>query len=86
MHNFKANFRNRTTGSGLHCVWVAVRDDGGDRLVSVWIDLGPATFKSPRQGTSCGIDPAVTPSVQREEQDGEGLDTENLRCVLPFRR
>jgi hypothetical protein len=44
MRNSAANFWNSTTGTGLYCVWVRVHDDGGDRLVSRWID--PATDRA----------------------------------------
>lgn len=38
MRNFSENLWNSTTGSRLHCVWVLVQDERGDRLVSIWID------------------------------------------------
>ncbi len=84
MRNFAPIFWNSTTGSGLYCVWVLVHDDGGDRLVSIWIEPAATAFKSQPQETTWEIDPAADPFVRHEGNDVNRLDAENLRCVLPL--
>jgi hypothetical protein len=85
MRSFALNFLNSTKGSSLHCVWVHVQDDRGDRLVSIWIDPAAAEIGSQRQETACGIDPAASPIAGNQGDDTGQLDAENhLNCVLPF--
>ena len=76
MRNHTENLWNATTGSNLHCVWVRVQDDRGDRLVSIWTDPAAARCKFQAQETACGIDPAASPIAGRLEN--------HLNCVLPF--
>ncbi len=84
MHNFAANFWNSTTGTGLYCVWVRVHDDGGDRLVSRWID--PATDHA--QITTSKNDvwnrPGCYSLVRRERDDVDRLDAEDPQEFLPL--
>jgi len=84
MRKHTENLWNATTGSSLHCVWVRVQDDRGDRLVSIWTDSAAAMCKF--QETACGIDPPASPIAGRQGDDRDRLDVENhLNCVLPFR-
>ena len=46
MRNITEQLWNPTTGASLYCVWVPVHDDGGDRLVAIWIDPAMTAFKS----------------------------------------
>jgi hypothetical protein len=39
-----------TTDMGLHCVWLRVHDDGGDRLISIWIDPTQTAFQAQIEG------------------------------------
>jgi hypothetical protein len=81
MRNFSENLWNSATGSSLHCVWVYVQDERGDRLVSVWIDPAATALKL----QTCGIDPAASPISGNQGDDTGQLDAENhLNCVLPF--
>ena len=84
MHNFAANFWNSMTGTGLYCVWVRVHDDGGDRLVSRWID--PATDHA--QITTSKNDvwnrPGCYSLVRRGRDDVDLLDAEDPQYVLPL--
>ena len=40
MPNITENLWNSTRDSSLYCAWVPVHDDGGDRLVAIWIGTG----------------------------------------------
>jgi hypothetical protein len=46
MRNITEKLWNPTTGLSLYCVWVPVHDEGGDRLVAIWIDPAMTAFKS----------------------------------------
>lgn len=45
MANVTSNFENLTTRSGLHRVWVPLRDDGESPLISIWVDPTFRAFK-----------------------------------------
>jgi hypothetical protein len=49
MSNITENLENSTTGSSLYCVWVSAHDEGGDRLVAIWIDPALTAFKAQMQ-------------------------------------
>jgi hypothetical protein len=70
MRNINENLWNPTTGSSLYCVWVPVHDDGGDRLVAIWIDLAMTAFKScaPEISDGIGMSAVVAEQEQREEE------------------
>jgi hypothetical protein len=44
--NTTENLGDSTTGSSLYCVWVPVHDEGGDRLMSIWIDRVLTAFEA----------------------------------------
>jgi hypothetical protein len=60
MRNITEKLQNSTKVSRLYCIWVTVHDDGGDRLVSIWIDRAMTAFKSVTPETSDQADTAAT--------------------------
>jgi uncharacterized protein GlcG (DUF336 family) len=68
MRNFTGNPWNSTTGSHLYCVWITVHDDGGDRLVSIWMDPAMTAFQPQAQEQACGAATSGAPSSGNEEE------------------
>jgi hypothetical protein len=64
MRNITEKLWNPTTGSSLYCVWVPERDDGGDRLVAIWIDPGMTAFNSCTPEIADGIGMAAIAAEQ----------------------
>jgi hypothetical protein len=81
MRNIMETLWNYTTGSHLYCVWVPVHEDGGDRLVSIWIDREMIAFKRCSSETSDGIGTAATGCAGQEE-DVHPLAGEHLTSIL----
>ncbi|HWY06797.1 MAG TPA: hypothetical protein VNY24_08035 [Candidatus Acidoferrales bacterium] len=85
MPNITENLWNSTRDSSLYCVWVPVRDDGGDRLAAIWIDPALNAFKSCAPETSDGIGPAATHFAGPSEEDANLCAGEHLTSTLPRR-
>jgi hypothetical protein len=85
MRNITENLWNSTRGSKLYCVWVPVHADGGDRLVSIWIDPALTAFKSCAHKTPDGIGAAATRFAGHQEKDVDLFVAERLASVLPLR-
>jgi hypothetical protein len=64
MRNIAEKLRNRITDSSLYCVWVPEHDDGGDRLVAIWIDPAMTAFKSCAPEITDGIGMAAIAAEQ----------------------
>jgi hypothetical protein len=82
MRNITENLWNSTRGSNLYRVWVPVHADGGDRLVSLWIDPALTAFKSCAQETPDGIAVAATRCAGHQEKDVDLFAAERLSSVL----
>ena len=77
MTNFVNNLNNFTGRRGLYCVWVPEHDDGGDRLVAIWIDPAMTAFKScaPEITDEGGTAAIVAEQEEREEEKlGNAID------------
>ena len=85
MRNITENFWNSTTGSNLYCVWVPVHADGGDRLVTIWIDRGLTAFQSQMQENPHDIDTTVQTHARHDEDRGDQYVAETLNFILPVR-
>ena len=85
MRNITENLWNSTRGSNLYCVWVPVHADGGDRLVSIWIDPALTAFKSCAHETPDGIGEAATRLAGHQEGDVDRFVPERLAPVPPRR-
>jgi hypothetical protein len=83
MRNITENLWNSTRGSNLYCVWMPVHTDGGDRLVSIWIDPALTAFKSCAHETPDGIGAAATRFAGHQEKDADLFAAERLTSVLP---
>jgi hypothetical protein len=68
MRNFTDNPWNSTTGSRLYCVWITVQDDGGDRLVSVWMDPAMTAFQPQAQEELSRTAADGNPCAENEEE------------------
>jgi hypothetical protein len=68
MRNFTDNPWNSTTGSPLYCVWITVHDDGGDRLVSIWMDPAMTAFQPQTQEELCGTAAGENSFAGNEEE------------------
>jgi hypothetical protein len=75
MRHISENFKNSTRVSGLYCVWVPVHDDGGNRLVSIWIDRAMTAFTSDGSGT------AATCFTEHQQEDVELVAEEHLPSI-----
>jgi hypothetical protein len=85
MPNITENLWNSTRDSSLYCVWVPVRDDGGDRLAAIWIDRAMTAFKSRAPEPLDRIGTAATHFAGREEEDMGLFAGEHLPSILPRR-
>jgi hypothetical protein len=85
MGNIMENLWNSTRDSSLYCVWVPVHDDGGDRLVAIWIDRDLTAFKSCAPETSDGIGTGATHFAGLHEEDVNLFAGEYLTSILPRR-
>jgi hypothetical protein len=83
MRNITQNLWNSTRDSGLYCVWVPVHDDGGDRLVAIWIDQALTAFKSCAPESSDGIGPGETHFALHQEENVDQFAGEPLTSILP---
>jgi hypothetical protein len=83
MRNITEKLQNSTKVSRLYCIWVTVHDDGGDRLVSIWIDREMAAFKGCARETSVGTGTAATRCAGHQEEDVHPLVGEHLTSILP---
>jgi hypothetical protein len=68
MRNLADNLWNSETGSPLYCVWITVRDDRGDRLVSIWMDPAMTAFQPQAQEEFCGTATGENPLAGNEEE------------------
>jgi hypothetical protein len=66
MRNFANNFGDFTAGSGLYRVWVSEHCDGGERLVSIWIDPAMTVFELEFQDKADGIGTAAGAEAQTD--------------------
>jgi hypothetical protein len=85
IRNLTKNLWDSTTGSGLCCVWVLVHDDGGDRLVSIWIDLALTALRSCARETADGIGAAATRFAGHQKDDVELFAGDHLTPIHPRR-
>jgi hypothetical protein len=67
MCNTTENLGDSTTGSSLYCVWVPVHDEGGDRLVSIWIDRALTAFEAQMQEGTYETCTTVTTQAEHVE-------------------
>lgn len=85
MRNISENVRNSRRGSGLYCVWVPVHDDGGDRLMAIWIDQALTAFGSCAPETWDAAGTAATHFAIHQEENVDQFDGEPLTSMLPRR-
>jgi hypothetical protein len=83
MRNITEKLDDCTRGSNLYCVWVRVHDDGGNRLVAIWIDRAMTAFKSCAPQTLDGIGTDAAHLAEPQEEDVNLFDAEHLSFILP---
>lgn len=85
MPKITENLWNSTRDSSLYCVWVPVHDDGGDRLVAIWIDRALTAFESCAPEIWYGIGTAATHFAIHQEENVDQFAGEPLTSILPRR-
>jgi hypothetical protein len=81
MRNLTDNLWNSTRGSNLYCVWVPVHDDGGDRLISIWIDPVQSAFRPQMEGKMHEVCRVVVTCPEREQEFRDHFETEALNFI-----